>query len=376
MRLYFRDRGQIYQQDLLRICYATLNPPVSSLSLRFADRAKRVPGWHVKTLLLIPVLALALAACGRGGDPTPPRVTVPGAASSPLPTVSLAANPTSVTSGGSSTLTWSSTDATSCLASGAWSGPKSTSDNQPTGALTASGSYSLTCTGSGGSAGASATVTVSGTPPPPPAASAGYSTNFNLTENPISEGGRWINGKAVGLDWNNPLTVPGRALASVNSGLGLSRYDDSIAHLSTSLATYSPNQYAQGTVYKAAGYTTSGSHEVELLLRFQITAHNARGYEVLWGIAGYIAIVRWNGPLGNYTPLLENVSPGIGAPVDGDVLRAEITGNTITVYKNGSLVATASDSTQASGQPGMGLWPIDGATAANLGWKSYQAGNL
>jgi len=198
-----------------------------------------------------------------------------------------------------------------------------------------------------------------------------------LTENPISEGGRWINGKAVGLNWNNVQTVPGKGYASVLSGSTGSRYDDSIAHLSTSFATYSPNQYAQGAVFRAAGYNPGASgHEVELLLRFQITANNARGYEVLWGHSGYLAIVRWNGPLGSYTPLYD---PGVGSisvPLDGDVLRAEIIGDTITVYKNGLLVATVSDSTYATGQPGMGFWPIDGATAANLGWKSYQAGNL
>jgi hypothetical protein len=84
-------------------------------------------------------------------------------------TVSLAANPTSVTGGGASTLTWSSTNATSCTASGAWSGTKATSGSQSTGALTASSDFILTCTGAGGSASASATVTVTAT-----------STNFGL----------------------------------------------------------------------------------------------------------------------------------------------------------------------------------------------------
>jgi len=236
--------------------------------------------------------------------------------------------------------------------------------------LTATSTFTLACTGAGGSASASATVTL-GTPQ--------YSTTFNFTENPISDGGKWINGKADGLDWNNPRTVPGEAFASTLSGLGLSRYADSIAHLSTSLvATFAADQYAEGTVYHAAGYNpgASSGHELELLLRFQITLNNARGYEVLWGIQGYIAIVRWNGALGNYTPLYDPGLGSISVPADGDVLRAEITGNTITVYKNGSLVATVSDSTYATGQPGMGFWPVDGATPQNLGWKSYRAGNL
>jgi len=205
------------------------------------------------------------------------------------------------------------------------------------------------------------------------AAGASYSTTFSLSENPINEGGKWTNGKTVGLDWNDVKTSSGNAYASVLSG-GASRYNDSIAHLSTSFAAYTPNQYAQGTVFRVAGY--SSSHEVELLLHFKITAHSARGYEVLWGATGYLAIVRWNGPLGNYTPLYDPGLPGIGPPADGDVLRAEMTGNVIKVYKNGALVATTSDGTWTDGQPGMGFWPVDGATPQNLGWKSYTAGSL
>jgi hypothetical protein len=204
-----------------------------------------------------------------------------------------------------------------------------------------------------------------------------YSTIFSLTENPISEGAKWNNGKAVGLDWNDVKTVPGKAYASMLSGLSGSRYNDSIAHLSTSFATYTPNQYAQGSVFRVAGNFPSGSgHEVELLLRFKITPHNARGYEVLWGFQGYIAIVRWNGPLGNYSALYDSGLPGIGPAVEGDVLRAEMIGSLIKVYKNGALVATATDTTWTDGQPGMGFWPVDGATPQNFGWKSYTGGNL
>jgi len=81
----------------------------------------------------------------------------------PVPTVSLAANPTSITSDGTSTLIWSSTNATSCTASGGWSGTKLTSDSQSTGVLTGTTTFSLECTGPSGTAAASITVTVSAT---------------------------------------------------------------------------------------------------------------------------------------------------------------------------------------------------------------------
>ena len=82
---------------------------------------------------------------------------------SPTPTMTLTATPSTINSGQSSVLTWTSTNATSCTASGAWSGSKATSGSVSTGALSTPGTltYSLSCTGSGGTANASTTLTVS-----------------------------------------------------------------------------------------------------------------------------------------------------------------------------------------------------------------------
>jgi hypothetical protein len=74
--------------------------------------------------------------------------------------VTLGASPASVAYNGSSTLTWSSANATSCSASGAWSGTKAVSGSQSTGALTATTIYQLTCTGTGGSTSQQVTVSV------------------------------------------------------------------------------------------------------------------------------------------------------------------------------------------------------------------------
>ena len=85
-------------------------------------------------------------------------------AGNPVPTATLTANPTSITSGQSSTLTWSSTNATSCTGTNfTASGTSGSTSVSPTVTTT----YSVTCTGAGGtSPAASATVTVSsaGTP--------------------------------------------------------------------------------------------------------------------------------------------------------------------------------------------------------------------
>jgi lysophospholipase L1-like esterase len=99
---------------------------------------------------------------GTGSDSKTVTVTA-----KPAPTVSLAANPTSVTSGAKTQLSWTSTNATSCTASGGWSGGQATSGTATSGALSANTTFTLTCTGSGGTANATAAVTVTPAPPPP-----------------------------------------------------------------------------------------------------------------------------------------------------------------------------------------------------------------
>jgi hypothetical protein len=95
------------------------------------------------------------------------RVTV-SPAQTYTPSVTLSAGPTSVYSGGSSTLSWTSANVTSCTASAnpatpVWTGSQSTSSSYPhvsTGALTVTTLFVLDCTGPYGNASSQATVVV------------------------------------------------------------------------------------------------------------------------------------------------------------------------------------------------------------------------
>jgi lysophospholipase L1-like esterase len=91
------------------------------------------------------------------------KVTVAGGMPPAVPTVSFVATPSSITVGGSATLTWSSTNATSCAASGAWSGTQASSGTTSVAPTTAGVyTYTLICTGAGGSGSASTSVSLSG----------------------------------------------------------------------------------------------------------------------------------------------------------------------------------------------------------------------
>jgi hypothetical protein len=213
----------------------------------------------------------------------------------------------------------------------------------------------------------------------PPVASTGthgtYTTTFPLTENPISEGGNWINGQTDGLDWTNVRTTPGFAFGVESGGLRPEpqRYDDSTALLT---GTWGPNQTAQATVH-TANQNDKIWEEVELRLRSTLSAHNATGYEIFFRCSktekAYTQIVRWNGPLGKFTSLNRAQGSQYGV-ANGDMVKATMVGNVITAYINGVQVLQATDNTYKSGRPGMGFY-IFGATGVNsdYGLTSFTA---
>ena len=168
------------------------------------------------------------------------------------------------------------------------------------------------------------------------AIAATYTTNFPLIENPISEGGHWINGLTTGIDWSDVATTPGRAFGT-QTGIG-PNFADSTALLTGS---WEPTQTVQAVVYIASADSTT-FEEVELRLRSSLSAGSCTGYEVNFSVKPdnpYCQIVRWNGPLGDFT-LLDARSVGV---VNGDVVKATIVGSTITCYINDAVIFGVTD---------------------------------
>jgi hypothetical protein len=131
---------------------------------RDARRCSRAISWFVSALV---------SACGGGGGggSSQPASSTPAPAT-PVPVVSLTAAAATVIAGLTTNLTWSATNATSCTASGGWSGVQpisgsaSVTVNQQT-------TFSLTCSGAGGTSGAQVSV---GVDPP----------TVSMTANPTS----------------------------------------------------------------------------------------------------------------------------------------------------------------------------------------------
>jgi hypothetical protein len=212
---------------------------------------------------------------------------------------------------------------------------------------------------------------------PPPGRT--YTTTFPLGENPISEGGNWINAGTTGLDWTNMQTTPGFAFAT-QTGTNPALFDDSAAILAGSWAN---NQSAQGTIEVVTPIPVPPGpcyQESEILLRASISAHSVTGYEINVGAwndtNSYIHVVRWNGSFGNFTTLLRSIGPQYGVKT-GDIISAQMVGNVITVFINGVQKGQVTDNTYASGNPGMGMYLQSPSTCgsgdSNFGFSSYTA---
>jgi hypothetical protein len=118
------------------------------------------------------ILGSTMVACGGGSS---------GGGSQPaLPSVTLQASPPTISVGTSTSLAWSSTNASACTASGPGRAPGARRGLNPRDPLENSSTYTLACTGPGGANSASVTVEVTSADAPA----------VSLTADPVSVPGR------------------------------------------------------------------------------------------------------------------------------------------------------------------------------------------
>jgi hypothetical protein len=217
-----------------------------------------------------------------------------------------------------------------------------------------------------------------------------YQTDFPLTENPISEGGMWLNGRKDGIDWIDVVSAGGYAHGEVSRMTAAEHrteqgnlrrdddaadpvgdYDDPSAVLT---GRWGRDQHAKATVF-CRDPTEEYFQEVQFRLRSTIASNVCTGYEIFWraltGEHGYAEIVRWNGPVGDFTSLARRTGPTYGVK-HGDVVEASVIGTRITGSINGVEVIAVDDEVHAEGAPGIGFNFYVGDTNVDHGFSSFE----
>lgn len=215
-----------------------------------------------------------------------------------------------------------------------------------------------------------------------------YKSDFSQDENPISEGGLWLNGKADGIDWADVVSKGGRCFggpsrnqvaearaeqgnAEETGTAAVGDYDDPTAVVG---GEWGPNQHGKGVVY-VENPTDEFFQEVQIRLRTEIKPNWCSGYEVFFRCLksdeAYAEIVRWNGVIGDWTSLERHVGIEYGVE-DGDVIEATIEGGEIKGFINGKEVISTTDDVFANGCPGVGFNFGVGDTGPEHGFTSLE----
>ncbi len=244
------------------------------------------------------------------------------------------------------------------------------------------GTFRVIAVQQGGSLADTAAVTLT-----PASTGHSYTTDFPLTETPVSEGGKWIGGFTTGLIWSDASTSGGKIWGRQQLDVP-TRYGDATAILT---GPWGADQSAEGVVAISSMPADNWGAEIELRLRSAISANVNTGYEITWKVTAnpanaYLVVVRWNGALGSFDYLYRAGAAQAGqdgtpyAAQNGDLLKATIVGNTIQVYRNGALQATVDIGSIGgtvfnSGAPGVGFQFDPGSPGhnADFGYTSFTA---
>jgi len=206
-----------------------------------------------------------------------------------------------------------------------------------------------------------------------------YTTSFPATENPISEGGQWLNGLSVGHGWlANMQTVSGLAYGTQTGNV--QPPGDSTAIL---IGSWPNDQRVIAQVKTINQQTGNGPtdtyEELELRVRCRLLNGLFYGYGVNVRCqtdgTRYVQLSRWDGDISIATgPAAHFAGSPLGGPnlpdntilgpglSDNDTMMLSIVGTTLTysIKPVGASIFTSvlslTDAVYAYGAPGMAHW--------------------
>lgn len=209
----------------------------------------------------------------------------------------------------------------------------------------------------------------------PPAAT--FETLFDLSENPISEGGAWTQ---VATSWQDVRTTGGYATGAAYT----ENFDDNYARLTTTAFSASNDNYEVVATVRKVSEGVANS-EIEILLRVVDTASTVNAYEVLVNTGGSCELVRWNGTMGNFFEISSTAGTISGWTGNGDKIKARVTGtNPVLVTVSHAPASNPTSFTQLfqysdtdptrkqSGQPGIAFYQhAADNNLLNAGWSDF-----
>lgn len=282
-------------------------------------------------------------ACGNGVSTSTESVTV-NVSAHPAPSVEISADPSTITEGDSSELTWESDNVTSCTASNGWSGSKSL-DGTATVTPSVTTTYAIECTGPGGTAQDSVTVTVNDAQESPEVNLSANPTNVTPGAGSATSTLTWTTSDAdlclASGGWNGSKSLNGNQIVEPNATTTYTLECSNEAGTSTDSVTvnFVPEDEPEPTVdhllisevYYEVASTTAGSEQ------------NNEWIEVYNGTGSAINLQGWStGTLSASSSVIANsavIQPGAYAVIAASTTPAGIPGGVTVIVLNSALNA-------------------------------------
>ncbi len=211
-----------------------------------------------------------------------------------------------------------------------------------------------------------------------------YTTTFPLNENPLSDGGNWVDGMTTGILWSDcaVTNTPDGLHYAYGLQSGTNGYDDSLAVLT---GDWGPTQSIDITIYLTNQLTSDSGvyEEIEYGLRCTLSSNSFTGYLMdcsLNSDTGYVEVGLSLGgvyPIGTTNwPGADNYGPQYVVH-NGSTIHAAIINNTISIFFDGVLVSQSTDPTglgpTSGGAPAIGFYHVGAGYQTDFGISSFTA---
>jgi hypothetical protein len=214
-----------------------------------------------------------------------------------------------------------------------------------------------------------------------------FSTTFDGTENPLSEGGAWRNGGGTfAADWQAMESTPGKCF-----GVGTTEtFEDCVACIEPTFMAFAPNQRVRARIFREVGYTAPSTHEAQLLLRANLNSNNTIDcYEALTQIGSSLCVlVKWRGAIGGFELLPVELLNSFTLQTD-DYVIVEVNGTNpavievyheragvVNIWERAEDDGSVNGAVITSGQPGIAGFYRSGAEIPKYCWKAWDAEDL
>jgi hypothetical protein len=168
-----------------------------------------------------------------------------------------------------------------------------------------------------------------------------------------------FNRASLGSNWT---TITGSNDIGISSNAAVGTVNGQTSSAYWNADTFAADQYCEVTLSLFPNITWMGP-----MVRMSTSANN--GYSAQAERSGSTTLKLYRTDAGSTTQIGSTYT---GSVVQGDVIRIEVEGDTITLKQNGTTRVTATDSTYTTGQAG--LWIFTNSTARTL--DDWTAGNI